>query len=139
MRLKGFGKLKTNQRNEWIKNMKAIIKVDVVPFKVPHSVEEKQPEYDPTWSGGEAPTLRRYTLDMLSENLLSDLCNEFRREVFSRAGKQDPDHQVAFSVEPGTMVNCVHWRPEKECANPKRGSTVCSMPCHLRTLKSDER
>lgn len=57
--------------------MKVQLTMDVLNFKIPHTLQFKD-----KW--GSIP------IDSLSEKALSNLCDEFRRSVFVKANKRDP-------------------------------------------------
>lgn len=62
--------------------MKVQIELDIAPFTVPNFVRRK------TSVSGEDET--GIPLSDLDPTALSTLCDEFRREVFKKAGKQQP-------------------------------------------------
>lgn len=67
--------------------MKAKIEVELQPFTVPNfvlTVQDPRPKQD---GMQETP---KYALSELDAQTLENLCNEFRGNVFTRAGKQQP-------------------------------------------------
>jgi hypothetical protein len=62
------------------------LQVELQPFTVPNYVIQKMPPAPREHGVMEAP---KYALNELSADTLDGLCNEFRREVFAKAGKPD--------------------------------------------------
>jgi len=65
------------------------INVELIPMKVPNYVIQKMPPR-PRQEGININGAPKYHLSDLDENVLSQLCDEFRADVFAKAGKQDP-------------------------------------------------
>jgi len=70
--------------------MKIKMEVDLVPMTVPNYVIAVTPPGKRQDGFAEGP---KYKLSELSEQVLSQLCNEFRAEIFKKAGKDDPDKE----------------------------------------------
>lgn len=71
--------------------MEVKMEVDLLPFKIPNYVLEKQKpgKREDGFKDG-----RKFHLSELDPLTLSKLCNEFRREIFKKAGKEQPARQV---------------------------------------------
>ena len=67
--------------------MKATLKVELQPFQTPNFVRAKTPPKPRDAGFEEAPC---YPLSDLDPETLEDLCEQFTREVFKKAGKQRP-------------------------------------------------
>ena len=67
--------------------MKVTIQTKVKPFTVPNYVIAEMPPGKREEGFKEAP---KYHLSELEVRTLDDLCREFRREVFKKAGKAMP-------------------------------------------------
>lgn len=65
----------------------AELKLALVPFTVPNYVSLKMPPR-PKQDG--VQPLPSFALSEIDAGVLSDLCDEFRVEVFRKAGKPDP-------------------------------------------------
>ena len=69
--------------------MKATIEIELIPFDVPDYAQQ----YAAPESRQDGVTFTRekkWALKDLDVETLSDLCDEFRFEVFKKAGKTDP-------------------------------------------------
>jgi len=65
------------------------MKIKLKPFNTPNFViQEAAPK--PRQEGFHEPP--KYHLREIPEEDLDDLCNEFRAEIFRKAGKKDPDN-----------------------------------------------
>lgn len=64
-----------------------LVEIKLLPFTVPNCVISDK-KIDPNNSSSFSVYFK---LEELTEKTLSDLCNEFRRDVFKRAGKVDPN------------------------------------------------
>lgn len=67
--------------------MKAMIEIELQPFTVPNFVIRKPR------TGGDSESFS-YGLDELDPNTLDRLCSDFRREVFKKAGKNEPPREI---------------------------------------------
>ena len=67
--------------------MKTRIEIELRPFTVPNFVIQVTPPGDRGQGIQEAP---KYALSDLDPYTLERLCDEFRTEVFNKAGKQQP-------------------------------------------------
>lgn len=67
--------------------MKMNMEFDVVLFNVPGSVIQTQVR---DRLAIEYKQVRSFTLAEISEEILSKLCEQFREDVFKKAGKVDP-------------------------------------------------
>ena len=63
------------------------ISIEIEPFTTPNFVRQKGKISERQNGFIESIT---YKLDEIEAEVLSELCDEFRREVFSKAGKTDP-------------------------------------------------
>lgn len=63
------------------------MKIELVPFTVPNFVIGKMPPKSRQEGMVEPP---KWALADVPEDDLSKLCDDFRAEVFRKAGKQDP-------------------------------------------------
>lgn len=70
--------------------MKIKMEVDLVPMTVPNYVIAVTPPGKRQDGLTESP---KYKLSELSETVLGQLCDEFRAEIFKKAGKDDPDKE----------------------------------------------
>ena len=70
--------------------MKTKIEVNLHPIETPNYVTAETSPGKRQDGFVERP---RYKLSELSEQVLSQLCNEFRAEIFKKAGKDDPDKE----------------------------------------------
>lgn len=61
--------------------------VELIPFSVPGQVTAKTVPGPRSDGFQEIP---KFSLGELDQETLSELCNEFRRSVFKKAGKDDP-------------------------------------------------
>jgi hypothetical protein len=73
------------------KSVKASIEVELQPFTTPNFVLTVQPPRLKQEGFVETPKLSLSDLDSLT---LSRMCDEFRREVFKKAGKEEPPQQA---------------------------------------------
>ena len=66
------------------------IKKELKPWLTPNFVSEKEPvgkrEDGVTWAA-------KYSIQDVPAETLSELCDQFRKEVFEKAGKRDPKQQ----------------------------------------------
>lgn len=70
--------------------MQVRIKLEIVPFTVPDDVALKGP---PALRQDGFKPLQRYPLSALDYDSLSELCSNFRKEIFKKAGIADQqDH-----------------------------------------------
>jgi hypothetical protein len=65
--------------------------IDIVPWMTPNFVSVKMPSR-PRQEGFNEGI--RYALNELDEQTLSELCDNFRKEVFEKAGKKDPKKEI---------------------------------------------
>lgn len=67
------------------------IQIDLRPFKTPNYVfAKKQPKEVGGFSRDGRIDELKWHLSEISEKTLSDLCDEFRAEIFKKAKKKDP-------------------------------------------------
>lgn len=64
-----------------------LIQIELQPWQVPNYVLEKMPPR-PRQEGLREP--RSHPLSEVSPEILSAMCDEFRAEIFRKAGKDDP-------------------------------------------------
>lgn len=76
----------------------AEIKVKLRPWLVPSFVSIKQPARPRQEGLQESPSL---PLSEIPAETLADMCDDFRAEVFRKAGKRDP-HTCVIAAEGGT-------------------------------------
>lgn len=66
----------------------AEMKIELLPFQVPNFVIQKMPARPKQDGVVESPKFALADVDPVT---LGNLCDEFRAEVFRKAGKADPD------------------------------------------------
>lgn len=66
--------------------MKANIEVPIQPFSIPHFVRRDKKAAGP----GDPEAEAAFELSAVDAQTLSALCDQFRAEVFKKAGKADP-------------------------------------------------
>jgi hypothetical protein len=71
--------------------MKVNIEIRLKPFNIPHFVVVDGPTNPREKGLGEG---RKLSLRELDTDTLSRMCNDFRKGVFKRAGKQEPPTAV---------------------------------------------
>lgn len=65
--------------------MKAKIDIELEPFAIPHFVRQSENQRAP---GAE---LAVFPLSAIDAEAIEGLCDQFRKDVFAKAGKRDPD------------------------------------------------
>jgi hypothetical protein len=73
--------------------MKVNIKLEIVPFTVPDDVALKGP---PALRQDGFKPLQRYPLSALDYDSLSELCSNFRKEIFKKAGIIDQQNHNPY-------------------------------------------
>lgn len=69
------------------------MKVDIAPFTVPNFVGTIRPARPRQEGFFTVPDGHKMRLSDLDEETLDELCQEFRANVFRKAGKEDPKAQ----------------------------------------------
>lgn len=67
--------------------MSANVKIELLPFGTPNFVILVMPPDSPAVPRGDSPKLALKDVDAQA---LADLCDQFRAEIFQKAGKPDP-------------------------------------------------
>lgn len=66
--------------------------VNLQPFRVPNFVIQDAPARPRQEGFTESP---KYALSELEPETLAELCDDFRRSVFEKAGKDDPSREAS--------------------------------------------
>lgn len=71
--------------------MKVTLQVEIKPFLTPNFVLAEQ---EPVGPGERMQETVKYPLSYLNPETLDRLCDQFRDEIFMKAGKQQPERQA---------------------------------------------
>ena len=71
------------------------MKVETLPWLTPNFVRIKR-DPRPRQEGIDFNAAEGFSLEQVDAETLSDMCDEFRREIFNKAKKEDPKAKVEF-------------------------------------------